>query len=763
MVPVVPVMSDPSSAEPDLFDQFFHRSGIGIVFVTPDDRVVRANPGFVKLVADAGADLSGVAYADLTHPEDWPRFRELCRTLRASEVESFDAEKRYRHRSGADVWVRTSASLVRDPDARHLILVLAQECSASKRAEDDLRDKESQLRAAVDSAVDAVIRINERGVVESVNPATVAMFGYSAAEVIGNNIALLMPTPYRDEHDGYLARYLATGEKRVIGIGREVIGRRKDGSTFPIELAVGESHTGTGRWFTGFIRDITDRKRAETRLREQADLLDQVAEAIIVRDRDDRITYWNKGAERMYGWTAEEVFGRIAANLLGPSPVTLRKAEARLAETGEWSGDFRHTTRSGRALTVESHWTLLGDADGNPVGKVAINIDATEKRALETRSRRAQRLESVGSLTSGIAHDLNNVLTPVLMAVRLLGRDKPGIDRRALLDTANASLDRGANLIRQLLAFAGGLDGERVPVDLKAVVNEVAAMLRQTLPKLIALRTEVAVDAWPVVGDPTQLSQVVMNLCVNARDAMPDGGALDVTVENARLNENAVALFPGAKPGPYVVLAVADTGTGIPSEVQEKMFDPFFTTKPFGQGTGLGLSTTLGIVRSHHGFVNVYSEPGRGTRLSVYLPAADRVATPVERDAGDGAVGHGELILVVDDEESILTTAQIVLEAGGYQVMTAGSGDEAVELFRQNADRVAAVVLDMMMPVKDGPAVMAELRAIRPTVVILAASGLRPSGRIAEAVATGSAGFLQKPFTDEELLQAIATAIARGR
>jgi len=363
-------------------------------------------------------------------------------------------------------------------------------------------------------------------------------------------------------------------------------------------------------------------------------------------------------------------------------------------------------------------------------------------------------------LTSGIAHDLNNVLTPVMMAVKLLGRDKPGIDRRALLGTADASLERGANLIRQLLAFAGGLDGERLPVDLKAVVNEVSAMLRQTLPKSIALRTEVAVDAWPVVGDSTQLSQVVMNLCINARDAMPDGGALDVTVENKRLNGDAAALFPGTKAGRYVVLAVADTGTGISPEVQEKMFDPFFTTKAFGQGTGLGLSTTLGIVRSHHGFVNVYSEPGRGTRLSVYLPAADQVPTSVQRDTNNAVPGRGELILVVDDEAAILSTARIVLEAGGYRVLSAGGGDEAVAVFRQNADRVAAVVLDMMMPAKDGPAVMAELRAVRPDVVILAASGLRPSGRIAEAVAAGAAGFLQKPFTDEELLQAIATAIA---
>jgi len=737
-------------------------SGIGIVFTSPDGDIVRANPHFCHLIGCAETDLAGLTYGDIAHADDLPRHLELCRSLLAGEIASFDIEKRYRRRSGADVWVRLTASRIRDARDRDLILGLVQECPSRTAAEEMIRMREAQLQAVFDAAVDAIITIGERGIVESMNRAAEAMFGYSAAEVIGNNVAILMPSPYRDEHDQYLARYLATGEKRIIGKGREVVGLRKDGTTFPIDLAVGESDPGTGRGFTGIIRDISERKRVETRLQVQADLLDRVAEAIMVRDLDDRITYWNKGAERLYGWTSDEVRGRPAVDVLRSPPIVIRQAAARVLESGEWSGELHQMTRTGRSLTIESHWTLLRDAAGNPTGKVVINIDVTEKRAMETRSRRAQRLESIGTLASGIAHDLNNVLTPVLMAVKLLRRDKPGVDRRALLDTASASIDRGKGLIGQLLAFAGGLEGERVPVDLKTVLNEVRDMLDRTLPKGISVRTEVATAAWPVIGDSTQLAQVLMNLCVNARDAMPAGGTLEIRLENKRLNGNSALMCPGAKPGRYVVLTVSDTGTGIPPDVQEKMFDPFFTTKPFGQGTGLGLSTSLGIVHSHHGLINVYSEPGHGTSLAVYLPAGDGHATPDVRVAEEPPVGHGETVLLVDDEEFIRITAKAVLESGGYRVLTADGGAEAVDLFRQ-ANQVAVVVLDMMMPEKDGPAVMAELRAIRPDVVILAASGLRPGGRVAEAVAAHAAAFLPKPFTDEELLRAVGALIPSGR
>jgi PAS domain S-box-containing protein len=623
-----------------------------------------------------------------------------------------------------------------------------------------IRDYAARLRSVFDAAVDAVLTIDERGVVQSLNRSAERMFGYAAAELLGRNISVLMPQPHATEHDGYLARYLRTGEKRIIGIGREMTARRKDGTVFPIELAVGEGDPGSPHRFTGFVRDITARKRAEEQLRSQAELLDQVTNAVMVRDLDDRITYWNRGAERMYGWTAAEAVGRTAADLfLKTPPEALDEAERVLRAEGAWSGELRQVTKDDRPLVVDSLRTLLRDADGRPVGKIVINIDVTEKKELEAKFLRAQRLESLGTLVSGIAHDLNNVMTPILMAVKLLKKDKPGVDKRALLDTAEASVERGTAMIRQLLAFAGGLEGERAPVHLKQVVKEVRSMLDHSFPKSIAVAAELPDVDWPVAGDATQLTQVLLNLCVNARDAMPDGGTLTIRLEGKLLTGKAVVAYPGAKAGRYEVLTVTDTGTGIPPDVLEKMFDPFFTTKPLGKGSGLGLSTVVGIVRSHGGFVNVYSEVGQGTKMTVYLPV--QPADPHSPAAVPSAhtappPGHGELLLLIDDEPAILTLTKATLEASGYQVLTAGGGDEGLAAFRANRPAVRLVVQDMMMPGTDGPTVMAELRREAPTLPIIAASGLKPVGRAAEAVAAHASAFLPKPFSDDELLQTVA-------
>jgi len=286
----------------------------------------------------------------------------------------------------------------------------------------------------------------------------------------------------------------------------------------------------------------------------------------------------------------------------------------------------------------------------------------------------------------------------------------------------------------------------------------VKSMLDHSLPKSIDVLAEVSDADWPVTGDATQLSQVLLNLCVNARDAMPAGGTLTVGLERAHLSDTAAAFYPGAKPGWYAVLSVTDTGGGIPPDVQERMFDPFFTTKPLGQGTGLGLATVVGIVRSHGGFVNVYSQVGQGTKVMVYLPTqASGGTAPAASPAGAvPAPGHGELLLLIDDERAILAVTKATLEANGYKVLTACGGEEGLATFRANRSAVRLAVLDMMMPGTDGPTVMAELRRETPTLPVIAASGLKPIGRTAEVVAAHAAAFLLKPFSDDDLLHTVA-------
>jgi two-component system, cell cycle sensor histidine kinase and response regulator CckA len=397
------------------------------------------------------------------------------------------------------------------------------------------------------------------------------------------------------------------------------------------------------------------------------------------------------------------------------------------------------------------------DEQGRPKSMLMVNTNVTEKKKFEAQLLRVQRMESIGTLAGGIAHDLNNVLTPILMAVDLL-KDPPDEDaRRDLLTTIEESTERGAEMVRQILSFARGMEGRRVLVQIKHLVRDLEKVIGSTLPKSIAVGVRLARELWPLLGDPTQLYQVLMNLCVNARDAMPGGGRLTLAAENRWLDETAARAHPDARPGPYVQLRVADTGTGIPPAILDRIFDPFFTTKEIGKGTGLGLSTVLGIVRGHGGFLTVASEVGRGTEFTICLPAADTSATgPGEEEQPPECPGRGELILVVDDEASIRELARATLTAQGYRVQTAREGTEAVALYARLRTEVQLVLTDMMMPVMDGPATIRALRQLAPDVRILATSGLAVAPAVGQADA-----FLPKPFAAHDLLAAVRQVLDR--
>lgn len=621
------------------------------------------------------------------------------------------------------------------------------------------RQETDRLRSILDTAVDGIITIKSDGTIETFNRAAEKIFGYHENEVAGKNITILMPPPYRDEHDGYLKKYMMTRQPHIIGIGREVQGRRKDGSLFPIDLSVGECGVGADLRFTGFVRDITVRKQDELRLREQSQLLDNVQEAILVCDLDSRITYWNSGAARLYGWTAEEAIGQNHVKLkssLNAQGMTVDEMNRCILKEGEWRGEMQQTTKDGRRLTVASYWTLIRDDDGKPKAKLVINIDMTERKKLEAQFLRAQRLESIGVLAGGIAHDLNNVMTPILMSVKLLRKHVTGEKPKDLLDTAQASVERGVDMIKQLLSFAGGVEGDRALISLQPLIGEVEKMLQHTLSKTVQIDTQVEGDLWTIKGDKTQLLQVLMNLCVNARDAMTEGGTLSISAENVVIGGEYSQFHPDAKPGPYVLLAVTDAGSGIAPEVLDKIFDPFFTTKGIGKGTGLGLSTALGIVRRHGGFLNVYSEFGKGTRVTVYLPATGvNLQSESIKEQIAGPLGQGELILVVDDEPLIVRTVSDVLESNGYKTLSAENGMVALSLYKKHHADISAVLLDMMMPGLDGPAVMKGLREINPQVCIIACSGLRSAERLRAIEAAGAKAFLQKPYSEEQLLSTL--------
>jgi two-component system sensor kinase len=502
-------------------------------------------------------------------------------------------------------------------------------------------------------------------------------------------------------------------------------------------------------------------KRAADRIKEQAALLDKARDAISVVDLDDRILFWNQSCERLYGWTASEALGKRAGDLLCEGQSGSHEAALHtFLDRGEWSGEVPQVTRAGRAIVVESRWTLVRDDAGRPRSKLVVNTDVTEKRKLEAQFLRSQRMESLGTLAGGIAHDINNVLTPIMMAVDLLKLDLPQDQRQTLLEDLQASAQRGADMVKQILSFARGVEGKRVPLQLRHVVKEIEKILHRTLPKSIDLRTAAARDLWLVCGDATQLYQMLMNLCVNARDAMLHGGALTIGAVNIVLEEADPRLGRDRNAGPHVLLTVEDTGTGIPPDALEKIFDPFFTTKEFGKGTGLGLSTVLGIVKGHGGSINVVSQEGSGTQLSIYLPALEAAQTKAGTEKENSLPrGHGELVLLVDDEEFILNVAKQNLEAHGYSVLTARDGIEAGAVCARNRDRIRLVVTDMAMPRLDGKETIQVLHEINPGIRIVAASGLKTSLESAQASSAGVRACLHKPFTVEQLLKTVSEAL----
>lgn len=512
------------------------------------------------------------------------------------------------------------------------------------------------------------------------------------------------------------------------------------------------------------LNDITDRRQAEEKARLQTILLNEATDAIWGLDLNERINYWNKGAERVYGWSAAEAIGKNPVELLSRGIMTpqLQECINTVKSMGVWAGELEEFAKDGRSVIVQGRCNAIRDDQGRLQSLLIINTDITEKKKMETQFLRSQRMESLGTLAGGIAHDLNNILAPLLISVQLLREQVTNSDGQQLLQTLEANVERGASLIRQVLAFGRGARGERVPVQLDHILREIEQIIRETFPKSIEFEAPAVADLWNVTGDATQLHQVLLNLCVNARDAMPDGGKLTLQTENVVLDETVASLNLDARPGSYVMIRVADTGVGIPKQVQDRMFEPFFTTKAPGKGTGLGLSTCIGIIKGHHGFIHCYSEPGKGSAFKVYLPATVPVPALISSvpDQGKPSRGQGELVLVVDDEKVLREIARNILEKFGYRVVIATNGAEAVALYRQQQNEIAAVLMDIAMPVMDGPAAIAALRAINSQVKIIGTSGLDIHGPHTNSSRLDTQHFMSKPYSAKTLLNTLQKALA---
>lgn len=496
------------------------------------------------------------------------------------------------------------------------------------------------------------------------------------------------------------------------------------------------------------------RRRYEARIREQAALIDKAHDAILVADLAGEIIYANPSAEKLYGWSGDELGRGLArVELFSVDVEAVKIAQAKAIETGEWGGELKLQTKSGRIVVVASRWTLIRDDAGKPRSLLQLSSDITEQKQLEQQLLRTQRMNTIGTLAGGMAHDLNNALAPILMGTQLLRRKSTDDEARSLLSLMEANTQRGADMVRQILLFARGRGGEFEALALGVVIKELEKMVRETFPKNIVLETFVPADLWMVRGNSTQVHQIFLNLCVNARDAMPSGGKLAIVADNVELSGDDVAEATDVSPGRFVSLIVSDSGTGMTSEVKARVFEPFYTTKGEGKGTGIGLATVQRIVKAHGGFIRVESELGVGTAFEIFLPCAVEIEPVRQAATLDVRRGNGELLLLADDEQAIRDLMAMELRSSGYRVLTAANGVEAIALFREHAREIKIFITDGSMPVMDGPQSVKELREVRNDLPIIYTSGQMNS------VSEDGVVKLSKPFTVDELLVAISKFI----
>ena len=624
------------------------------------------------------------------------------------------------------------------------------------------------LQAALQTAVGAIIIIDHRGLIRTLNAAVEKMFGFASDELIGRNVNVLMPEPFRSRHDGYIRHHLETGERKIIGIGRQVMARRRNGAIFPVHLSVSEFEADGQKFFTGILHDLSEQRSGG--LAEQGLLhaiFNHLPDAVLVVDPQGKITLCNPAVARVFGYAPEELIGKSVAilhetpaefdhtqefneRLKGHDPLHLRAA--------------RFRRKSGEAFPAETVATALHDQDGHFIGVLSLNRDISQQVVQDQALRKSQRMEAIGQLTGGIAHDFNNLLTIITGNLELLEMEIESAEQRDLLARANDAALMGARLTNRLLTFARRRRLEPVVLDLNDQVLSMAELLRRTLGETIALSTLLAPRLWSVRADPSEIENAVLNLAINARDAMPAGGKLVLETKNVVLDERDVATEVGVQPGDYVRLSVSDTGVGMSPEVLARVFEPFFTTKEPGKGTGLGLSGLYGFVKQSGGHVTVYSEVGKGTTVNLYLPRVTTGAEAATTVRGELAAVPlaGETILLVEDNAEVRRVSARRVRNLGYTVIEAENAVAAIEVLRSGR-KVDLIFSDVVMPGgMSGFDLARWAQQNMPSVRVLLTSGFAEDvARAGEATAP-DLEVLRKPYTGDELARALRAALGGG-
>jgi PAS domain S-box-containing protein len=760
-------ITEPKRAEEALrvaeakYRTLFEYAPDGILIADPQSNYLDANSSMCRMLGYAREELIGLHAVDIVVPEEIPHIAPALNEVNAGA--QYHREWLFRRKDGSTFSAEVIATTM--PDGN--ILAMVRDITERKRAAAALRASEEQLAGIIDSVDGIVWEANaETFQFTFVSPRAERLLGYPPAQWIAEKdfwVSRIHPDD-RDEAVNYCVKStremrdhefeyrMLTLDGRVVWLRDIVTVVVQDGR--PVKLR-------------GIMVDVTDRKRVEAELRDREHRL---AES----QRLAHIGSWLYESSGQAKWTDEmyRIFG-TSRETYSPKPesfLRLIHPEDRAAVrdwmaagfAGKKLGDleFRRVLPDGKIRHIYARGELLRDAESHPIGMAGTAQDVTERKELEGHLLRTQRMEVIGTLASGIAHDLNNILAPILMGAGMVKSRITSPEDANLLSIMEQSAQRGADVIRQLLTFSRGAEGQRAVVQPRHLLKEIVDIVRETFPREIAIVDASASHLSPVLADATQMHQVLLNLCVNARDAMPAGGRLTIAAENVEVNaEQALANSP-AKPGAFVMLSVADTGHGIPAEIVPRLFDPFFTTKEIGKGTGLGLSSVLGIARSHRGFVTVETEPGKGSVFKVYFPVApvtEIKATVHSR--GLLPAGDGELVLLVDDEAAVRETTKLILEQYNYRVVTAANGEEAMGVFLEHRRHVQVVITDLMMPVMGGVALLRGLRALAPDLKLIATTGLERRDKTEELKEIGASAVVMKPYSPKDLLSAVRKAL----
>ena len=709
-------------------------------------RIIDTNARAETLLGRTRAEILGSNQVKLFAPQnDQPAFDLLRAAANGErpggcELEVFSHDE---HRQP----VHASASRI-ELYGRPLLLTLLRDVSERNRMDAQLR----QLSRALEQSPVSIVITDPAGNITYVNPRFTVVTGYTFAEAFGKNPRILKSEETLPETYEQLWQTITSG-KEWRG---EFHNKKKNGELYWESASISPIINEAGKitHFLAVKEDITERKRVEEQLRKLSHAVEQSPSAIIITDPAGKIEYVNPKFTEVTGYSSAEAVGNTPRLLKsGETPAeTYRQLWGTITGGKEWRGEFHNKKKNGQLYWESAAISPIMDERGNITHFLAENEDVTAKKQLEAQFLRAQRLESIGHLAGGIAHDLNNILAPVLLSVEFLRDEVKSEEGLSMLETLETSARRGADIVKQVLTFARGVEGQHVHLQPGHLVKEMAKIIRETFPKAITLKTDLLKSRWLVSGDATQLHQVLLNLTVNARDAMPQGGTLSLAVEDVLLDADAVRFLPGAKPGPYAVLKVSDTGTGIPPEIADKIFDPFFTTKGLEKGTGLGLSTVLGIVKSHGGFIQFDSTAGRGAEFKCWLPARTETAALAETKPLQALPpGQGELILVVDDEEAVRFITRQILAANGYRTLTASNGIDAAALYAEKGSQIDLVLTDLNMPGMSGVDTIAAIRKLNPNARIVVAAGLESATDIQTLNQLNLAGVLNKPF-DADLL-----------